>query len=624
MQSASGARHSSQTRGRIKPRWGHGVNRRLTAGPAQGSWPQAGSGTGPSMSSDPTDSIYSFTFRANTGDSWGGWLVEDTGRHAVGQTIVSSFGRYEITAREDRGADLSGFGLNEGMVFVAWYYDAVSAQFLPTRTGAGTASGLAGLGSEADAAWTGTSWVGFGLGGQMQVDAPPTPEAWFTWQLVTSGGDTISGALRANGADYDVGDTILGRAGVYTILTEAPLAGGDTTPSGTVRMTRYQDAASELDLQLQSGGAATVGTAGLGSELDRAWNGNAWVQVGRGGELQVDRQIGYSVGHAPRWDAGDGWSTPHGRYVIWSEQPWSVPAGQDRWSYTYAYFDGQSGNWLSTYFWGALGGRPNSTAGMGQEVDYAWDGDSWDMFAIGGLHQADVEMQNLYTYAFVSPGGDMWVGWVLEDSRSYALNQRIAAANGEYVIVGSARWDFGGANGTVWTTSYYDGQSGQWLPTYHWSQFGSAAAQGGLGSEFDYAWDGAGWDDFGCGGHFLSDLGGDSLYLWLFTADTGDVYGGWLFEDSARFAAGSSWRGALGTYLINGEFEYGGDSGLHDGTTYVTFYYDGRSGQYLPVLGWSQGAPATIWGLGTEYDQALTSRGWAHFGIGGIHQLDFA
>jgi len=215
------------------------------------------------MSTDPTDSIYSFTFRAKTGDSWGGWMVDDTGAHAVGQVFVTPFGRYEITAREDRGADLSPFGLNEGMVFVSWYWDAASGQFLATRNGAGTASGLRGLGSEADAAWTGATWVGFGIGGQMQVDAPPTPEAWFTWRLVTDLGDTITGSLRANGADYDVGDVIRGRAGTYTILGSTPVASGDTTPSGTVRMTRYQDSASGLDLPLQSGGATAVGTAGL-------------------------------------------------------------------------------------------------------------------------------------------------------------------------------------------------------------------------------------------------------------------------------------------------------------------------------------------------------------------------
>jgi hypothetical protein len=288
---------------------------------------------------DPPDSLFTWVFHAEGGDSWGGWLVDNTGRYAVGASLAAARGTYVIVAAEDQAQDLSLHGLEEGQVFVAWYRDAGLGQFLPTRNGGATPSGTGGLGTEQDAAWNGEGWDAFGLGGADLADAVERPDSLFAWVFASDAGDTLWGTLHADSADHAPGDTVRGAAGTYRILEETPYGRDTGLAEGTVTTTRYLDGASRLHLALESAGLVATGLAGLGSEFDRAagavqagtaGGGPAAAQVGLAGLRQADRQpdvrftyrfqadeggdswTGWLIGHAPALQPGAVIVTAHG------------------------------------------------------------------------------------------------------------------------------------------------------------------------------------------------------------------------------------------------------------------------------------------------------------------------
>jgi hypothetical protein len=356
---------------------------------------------------DPTDSIYTFTFRATSGDAWSGTLVQDTGVTFVGAVTVTPFGRYTIQAEQVFAADLSPFGLDEGMVFIDWYHDAGSGQFLLTRNGPDMPSGRAGLGSEIDAAWTGRAWMNFGQGGLLQADAVTGPDSRYEFMLLTSGGDTIWGTLYDDSVAYQPGDTIRGAAGTYRILSEFEYGGSSGVPDGTVYTWRYQDAASGQNLPLQSAGAVPTGTAGLGSEFDRAFDGAAWAPVGQGGAAQAnrlpdarftyafegangtDRWSGWLVDHAPALQPGQQVQTAAGTYRILARDPWTGPATLAGTVWVTGYQDA-AGRPLAPRAWSQLG-EPAGFAGLGSERDAVWTGAAWTAIGGGGLASAQTE-----------------------------------------------------------------------------------------------------------------------------------------------------------------------------------------------------------------------------------------
>lgn len=591
------------------------------------------------------DSIYTWVFQANSGDSWGGWLVDDSDRYVVGSVFNTAQGRYTVVAEEERGTDLSALGLEEGEIHVAWYRDGATGQWLTTRLGSATAAGLGGFGSERDAAWTGTGWDSFGLGGTDQVDAAEQVDSLYTWVFVADSGDTLWGSLADDSAAYAVGDTVRGAAGTYTILTEAEQGRdlGVDMPEGTVRTTRYADGLSRLDLTLESGGAVATGRSGLGSEVDRAWDGAAWVPVGLGGVQQADPRpdtlfawyfqadgggdmyAGWVVGWSATMRVGDSWSTPHGSYVLYGADPWGGPIDMGGTVWVTDYFDSGSGQWLQPYTYRTLG-KPLPTRGLGNESDVVWDGDEWDDFGQGGAVQADVEQPRLYAWYFQHSGydQDIYFGLILEDATRYTVGDRIEMGRGAYVITAEEVWT-GEAlpYGTVWVTDYYDGGSGQWFATLSRQQNYRPVTHGGLGQEYDYVWDGVEWDDFGQRGIYQLDTGPDGFYAWVFRSDSGDMYAGWLAEDAARFEVGDTMRGAYGTYEIYAEWPHDNPTNIRDGTLWITDYYDGGSDRWLPTMSWGQnGRFASEWGIGNEYEYAWTGTEWVGFGVGGIHEID--
>lgn len=597
----------------------------------------------PAAAATVTDSIFTWTFRATTGDSWGGTLVEDSGRYVIGNTLGTAHGTYTIVAADAQGTDLGDFGMEEGWISVGWYRDRTGAWML-TRLGETSAAGLAGLGSEVDAAWSGSGWDSFGLGGADQADPGDLADSLFTWSFTADSGDMLFGTLLADSVDWAAGDTFRTAYGLYRILTEVAF-GQDQAQGGaegTVQTTRYYDGAARTDFSLESGGAAPTGYAGLGSELDRAWTGSAWVQVGQGGSLQADhipdvlfdwtfqmldgdRYFGRLVGHGTAMEVGDTVVRPGGTYTITAESSLGgqVIADGTVWT-TGGYHDISANQQLTSYSAYVLAGAPSGYGGLGSEFDYAWDGDEWDDFGLAGTVKASLEQSARFAWYFQhATSGDLYVGFVVADAGLYTIGQQVAGARGSYTIYDRS-WDTSGQpEGAVWVTDYLDGPSQRWFQARNWSQNGQPVTQAGLGQEYDYAWDGVEWDDFGQGGIYQLDVGPDGYYAWAFYSNSGDLYAGWLAEDYARFQVGDRLQGAHGYYEIYAKWDHPNPTNIRDGTLWITDYYDGNSDRWLPTRSWGQnGQSASEWGIGNEYEYAWTGSQWVGFGVGGIHELD--
>jgi hypothetical protein len=593
-----------------------------------------------SGSIDPPDSIFTWTFRAASGDSWGGWLVDNSDRYAAGSTLTTGFGTYTITVEEPQNTDLSSLGLAEGTVYVDWYYDGASRQFLVTRNGGATPVGLLGLGSELDAAWGGTSWDSFGAGGADQANTTDGPDSNFRWLFVGDAGDSLWGTLHDNSDAFAVGDTIRGAAGVYRILEET-LFGADTGKAeGTVTTTRYRDAMSNLDLTLESGGLYPTGLAGLGSESDRAFDGSAWVAVGLGGSATVDRRPdasfswqfeansgdrwgGWLVGHAPAYAVGDTIAAAEGRYRITGEQAWAGDPRLDRNVWVVNYTDGATGQSLITQAWSQ--NRAAGTTGLGQEYDYAWDGDEWDDYGRGGSAQVVVEFPTLYGWRFRATSGDIAQGWALEDRSRWATGESWTTAYGRYEIYGANPWTGSAAQayGTVWFTDYFDASGNRWLGTQSWHTNRVPVAQLGLGNELDLVWDGDNWDQAGQGGALQANVDFPTLYGWRFRAAGGDIEQGWVMEDRTRFSVGESWATPHGRYEIYGANPWTGAASLALGTVWLTDYFDNQGNRWLGTQSWhTNRVPVAQLGLGNETDLAWDGDNWDPVGQGGALQAN--
>ena len=114
----------------------------------------------------------------------------------------------------------------------------------------------------------------------------------------------------------------------------------------------------------------------------------------------------------------------------------------------------------------------------------------------------------LYGYVFRASSGDIYTGLLLEDAETYAPGDVISRPRGSYTIQSETASDRAGMpQGTIWTTAYFDAGANVWLATYFWGHLGGVpSGRGGFGSEYDYAWDGDEWDDFGVSGVHQADV----------------------------------------------------------------------------------------------------------------------
>jgi len=286
------------------------------AGQQPGMQPATG-GASPQPASDPglPDSIFAWRFTAEGGAAWGGTLVADSALFAPGDTIAGTRGTYTILTEDERGADLTPLGLEDGQVFIEWYWHPRLGRFLPTRNGPAAPSGTDGLRSEVDHVWTDTDWIPFGLGGQLVAEVAPTrADTLFTFTFEADSGDRWTGELHDLGPAHAPGSTVRTAFGTYRITAET-LLDQRVVDIGTVRLTgTYFDNAGGARLTVQgTDGTVTHGTAGLGSEAGLAWNGRAWVGFGQGGAAQFDIPMefrpalrGFGLeSHAGGWSSQD-------------------------------------------------------------------------------------------------------------------------------------------------------------------------------------------------------------------------------------------------------------------------------------------------------------------------------
>lgn len=354
----------------------------------------------------------------------------------------------------------------------------------------------------------------------------------------------------------------------------------------------------------------------------------AWYFIANSG----DSWGGHFYADSQDYAAGQSWTTAYGRYVISSESQYGYDLTAstgltEGLTYTTWYTDAASGQTLSTY---SAGAYATGRTGPGGEYDYAWTGSAWDDFGANGYHQADGDLpDSIFGWRFVANSGDVYGGHFFDDSRDYAAGNSWTTTSGRYEIVSESQYgyDLGpGAHineGQTYTTWYFDAATGQTLSTYSAGRY--ATSQTGLGTEYDHAWTGSGWDDFGYAGYHQADADQpDSYFTWYFVANSGDIYGGHFYDDSRDYAAGQNWTTAQGRYVISGEYEYGidlsGPYGIAEGSTYTTWYDDDATGQVLSTNSAGRYATSTS-GLGTEYDHAWTGTNWDDFGYGGYHQV---
>ena len=589
-----------------------------------------------------TDSIFTWTFTATSGDSWGGSLVEDSSRYEVGSTVDTAYGRYTIVAEAVQAGSLAPYGFPEGWIAVAWYRDSGGSWML-TRLGEAAAAGLAGLGSELDAAWTGSAWDSFGLGGADQADPGALADSLFTWTFTYDGGDVLEGTLLADTRDWNVGDTLRAAHGTYRITGETPYGRdlGATGVEGTVHTTRYRDADAAIDFALESDGLSPTGYAGLGSELDRAWNGSEWQQVGEGGALVADRVpdrifqwrfeatggdqwLGTFIGHRTAWSKGDVLETAHGHYVITGQSAYAGTVAQQGLTWVSAYYDASAGTWLPVQESGA-GRTPVGARGPGSEYAHAWNGVAWDDFGHGGAERASIPRLSVYGWTFTAWNGDRYTGWEVGSDELHGAGDTIPTDFGSYRIDAEYDWNGSQGPGAVWTSGYYDLSTDRWLPTYAWGTLGGQpSGSGGLGSEWDRAWDDDEWIAFGRGGLDLAGVIVNHVFGWTFSADNGDSYVGWLVEDATLYAPGDTIAAAHGSYRIDAEYDWHGAQGR--GAIWTSGYHDQPRDRWLVTYDWDRlgGQPSGYGGFGSEHDAAWDGNEWDGFGLGGADLADIA
>ena len=120
---------------------------------------------------------------------------------------------------------------------------------------------------------------------------------------------------------------------------------------------------------------------------------------------------------------------------------------------------------------------------------------------------SDLIPDSYYDWIFVTNTGDQYAGFMYNDTGAYAPGQVLPTAYGYYQIAAERPYGYdigpvyGINEGTVYVTSYYDTVQGN-LQTANYPYYTAASSVSGLGYEYDYAWNGVFWDDFGYGGAY--------------------------------------------------------------------------------------------------------------------------
>ncbi len=126
---------------------------------------------------------------------------------------------------------------------------------------------------------------------------------------------------------------------------------------------------------------------------------------------------------------------------------------------------------------------------------------------------SDLIGDSYYDWAFVAHSGDRYAGFLYHDTGVFAPGQVLPTAYGYYQINTALPYGFdigpvyGIGEGTVYITSYYDAVQGP-LQTGNYPYYLAPSSVSGLGQEYDHAWNGVFWDDFGFGGAYQAGFYG--------------------------------------------------------------------------------------------------------------------
>jgi hypothetical protein len=120
---------------------------------------------------------------------------------------------------------------------------------------------------------------------------------------------------------------------------------------------------------------------------------------------------------------------------------------------------------------------------------------------------SDLVPDSYYDWVFVAGSGDRYAGFMYHDTGTYVPGQVLPTAYGYYQISNAQPYGYdigpvyGINEGTVYITSYFDAVQGS-LQTANYPYYTAASSISGLGNEYDYAWNGVFWDEFGYGGAY--------------------------------------------------------------------------------------------------------------------------
>jgi hypothetical protein len=120
---------------------------------------------------------------------------------------------------------------------------------------------------------------------------------------------------------------------------------------------------------------------------------------------------------------------------------------------------------------------------------------------------SDLIPDSYYDWTFVAHSGDRYAGFMYNDTGAYVPGQVLLTPHGHYEINTELAYGYdvgavhGVNEGTVYIISYGDAVQGQ-LQTGNYPYYSAPSSISGLGQEYDYAWNGVAWDDFGYGGAY--------------------------------------------------------------------------------------------------------------------------
>lgn len=251
-------------------------------------------------------------------------------------------------------------------------------------------------------------------------------DSGYAYAFTAYSGDQYIGYLYADTGTYAVGETIGTPYGDYVITAETAYGFdlstvyGPAFEDGTVFISAYADAASGVvstPFFYAQGFAA--GTNGLASELDYVFDGLQYDPVGYAGVYQAnppgfdgspladsgysfvfqadsgDAWVGYTYADTGSFAIGQTFATAFGDYTITGEAAYGFDLSavygalfEDGRVFVSTYVDADTGLSYTPFYYAQ--GYGSGDRGLGNELDWVFDGLQFQAFGLGGARQVNV------------------------------------------------------------------------------------------------------------------------------------------------------------------------------------------------------------------------------------------